>query len=206
MRHNAKHPLPEGFFNKATLAKFVARFHEWMQREFINRLSYTRIDAPLGATALTEPNGETLRDIVQGNIGIYRDATTNVPDKFLYDAFVYDSPKEKDNIQDSQVLDEVVVYGKIPRRSIRIPVYFGGTTSSDFMYVLNGADGKMSLNFISETKDVKAQLDLRQSEKLRFASAKKFFESISDENINVQFSPQLEHDGIVALIKQVIAR
>ncbi|MCI7552046.1 MAG: type III restriction-modification system endonuclease [Arcanobacterium sp.] len=205
VRYNAKRPLPEGFFNKATLGKFVTEFHEWMQREFINRFSYTRIDASLGATALTEPNGQPLRDIVQGNIGIYRDATTNVPDKFLYDAFVYDSPKEKDNIQDSDVLDEVVVYGKIPRRSIRIPVYFGGTTSPDFMYVLKGADGRTSLNFVIETKDVNAQTDLRGSEKLRFKAAKKFFESISDENINVQFSPQLKHDDIVAMIKQVVA-
>lgn len=66
-----------------------------MQYEYINRFSYARIDAPLGATALTEPNGQPLRNIVQGNIGIYRDARANVPDKFLYDAFVYDSPKEK---------------------------------------------------------------------------------------------------------------
>ncbi|MDR6938522.1 type III restriction-modification system endonuclease [Arcanobacterium hippocoleae] len=206
VRYNAKHPLPEEFFNKATLAKFVAQFHEWMQREFINRFSYTRIDAPLGATALTEPDGKPLRDIVQGNIGIYRDTSAKVPNKFLYDAFVYDSPKEKDNIQDSDALDEVVVYGKIPRRSIRVPVYFGGTTSPDFMYVLKGADGKMSLNFVIETKDVNAQSDLRESEKLRFKAAKKFFDSISDENINVQFAPQLKHDDIVALIKQVVAQ
>ncbi|WP_151528700.1 MULTISPECIES: type III restriction-modification system endonuclease [Corynebacterium] len=204
VRYNAKHPLPEGFFNKATMAKFVARFHEWMQSEFINRFSYSRIDAPLGATALTEPDGQPLRDIVQGNIGIYRDSRANVPDKFLYDAFVYDSPEEKDNIQDSDVLDEVVVYGKIPRRSIRVPVYFGGTTSPDFMYVLKGTDGKMSLNFVIETKDVNAQSDLRESEKLRFKAAKEFFKSISDEKINVQFAPQLKHDGIVSLIKKVV--
>ncbi|MBT1018305.1 type III restriction-modification system endonuclease [Canibacter sp. lx-72] len=206
VRYNAKHPLPEGFFNRVTLSRFVAQFYEWMKYEFINRFSYTRIDAPLGATALTEPSGEPLRDIVQGNIGIYRDASVNVPDKFLYDAFVYDSPKEKDNIQDSDVLDEVVVYGKIPRRSIRVPVYFGGSTSPDFMYVLKGADGKMSLNFIIETKDVDAQSDLRELEKLRFKAARRFFDSISDENIKVQFSPQLKHDDIIALIKQVVSQ
>ncbi|WP_165241509.1 type III restriction-modification system endonuclease [Corynebacterium lizhenjunii] len=206
VRYNAKHPLPERFFNKATLANFVALFHEWMQREFINRFSYTRIDAPVGATALTEPSGEPLRNIVQGNIGIYRDNCASVPNKFLYDAFVYDSPKEKDNIRDSDALDEVIVYGKIPRRSIRVPVYFGGTTSPDFMYLLKGSDGKASLNFIIETKDVKDKSDLRESEQLRFEAAKKFFESISSENINVQFSPQLKHDDIVTLIKQVAAQ
>ena len=74
------------------------------------------------------------------------------------------------------------------------------------MYVLKGADGKMSLNFIIETKDVNAHSDLRESEKLRFKAAKKFFESISEENINVEFCPQLKHDDIVTLIKQVVAQ
>lgn len=201
---NAKQKLPDGFLNKATLGKFVAEFQTWMQQEFKNRFSYTRIDGPLGATALTGTNGKPLKNIVQGNIGIYRDTDADVPEKFLYDAFVYDSPKERVTIRDS-VLDEVVVYGKIPRRSIRVPVYFGGTTSPDFMYVLQGSDGKLSLNFIVETKDVDTKADLRETEQLRIKAARKFFESINGDNITVRFMPQLKHDDIVTLIKQVVA-
>lgn len=203
-RRNAKQTLPDGFFNKATLGRFVSEFQTWMQQEFKNRFSYTRIDGPLGATALTGTNGKPLKNIVQGNIGIYRDTDADVPEKFLYDAFVYDSPKEQAAIRDS-VLDEVVVYGKIPRRSIRVPVYFGGTTSPDFMYVLNGHDGKLSLNFIVETKDVDNKADLRGTEQLRIEAARRFFESISRDDISVRFMPQLKHDDIVTLIKQVIA-
>lgn len=204
-RRNAKQKLPDGFFNKATLGRFVREFQAWMQQEFKSRFSYTRIDGPLGATALTGTDGMPLKNIVQGNIGIYRDTSANVPEKFLYDAFIYDSPKEQATIRDS-VLDEVVVYGKIPRRSIRVPVYFGGTTSPDFMYVLNGHDGKLSLNFIVETKDVDNKADLRGTEQLRIETARRFFESISSDDISVRFMPQLKHDDIVALIKQVIAQ
>ena len=204
VRRNAKQKLPDGFFNKATLGKFVAEFQTWIQQEFKSRFSYTRIDGPLGATALTGANGKPLKNIVQGNIGIERDTDADVPEKFLYDAFVYDSPKERVTIRDS-VLDEVVVYGKIPRRSIRVPVYFGGTTSPDFMYVLQGSDGNLSLNFIVETKDVDTKADLRETEQLRIKAARKFFESISGDNITVRFMPQLKHDDIVTLIKQVVA-
>lgn len=203
-RRNTKQKLPDGFFNKATLGEFVAEFQTWMQQEFKSRFSYARIDGPLGATALTGTNGKPLKNIVQGNIGIYRDTDADVPEKFLYDAFVYDSPKEQATIRDS-ILDEVVVYGKIPRRSIRVPVYFGGTTSPDFMYVLKGSDGKLSLNFIVETKDVHTKTDLRDTEQLRIKAARKFFESISADNITVRFMPQLKHDDIVTLIKQVVA-
>lgn len=203
VRRNSKEKLQEGFFNKSTLAKFVTEFQEWMQNEYIHRYSYTKIDGPLGATALTDANGEPLKDVVQGNVGIFRETDAVVPEKFLYDTFVYDSPKERDTIRDS-VQDAVVVYGKIPRRSIKVPLYFGGTTSPDFMYVLKSSDGKMSLNFIVETKDVDKKSDLRGTEEKRIAAAEYFFKEMSDANINVCFSSQLKRDDIDNLIRRVI--
>ncbi|WLQ05065.1 type III restriction-modification system endonuclease [Arthrobacter oryzae] len=204
VRRNAKTALPNDFFNKATLGEFVIRFTEWMQKEFLERFSYSRIDGLIGRTALTDADGAPLESIVQGNIGVLRDDSEKVPDKFLYDAFVYDSPKERVTIRDSK-LDEVVVYGKIPRRSIKVPLYFGGTTSPDFMYVLKRDDGKLSLNFVVETKDVDKQSDMRESEQLRMKAAKRFFESMSSESFNVTFKPQVKRDDIAVMIKQLLA-
>lgn len=203
VRRNAKKALPSDFFNKATLGVFVMQFTEWMQKEFLERFSYSRIDGLLGSTALTDAEGAPLKSIVQGNIGVLRDEGEKVPDKFLYDAFVYDSAKERDTIRDSK-LDEVVVYGKIPRRSIRVPLYFGGTTSPDFMYVLKRDDGKLSLNFVVETKDVEKHSDMRESEQLRMAAAKRFFESMSAEDFGVAFKPQVKSDDIVTMIKMLL--
>ncbi|OXT11281.1 type III deoxyribonuclease [Rothia sp. Olga] len=204
VRYNAVEKLPDLFFNKGTLSEFVAQFNLWMQENFINRFSYTRIDGPVGKTALTDVDGKPLKNIVQGNVGIYRDQNAEVPDKFLYDAFIYDSPKEQENIRDS-VMDEIVVYGKIPRRSIRVPIYFGGTSSPDFMYVLKTKDGKLSLNFVIETKDYNSEGDLRLTEKRRIEAAQKFFDSIkSNEDIQVKFAPQLKRDGIQEMLENVL--
>lgn len=51
-------------------------------------------------------------------------------------------------------IDEVVVYGKIPRRSIAIPTTTGGMYSPDFMYVVKRKSGGKELNLIVETKDI----------------------------------------------------
>lgn len=204
VRFNSKKALPANFFNKATLGEFVAQFTGWMEKEFFERFSYSRIDGVVGGTALTDADGTLLKSIVQGNIGIHRDSSAKVPEKFLYDSFVYDSPKEHDTIRDSN-LDEVVVYGKIPRNSIKVPLYFGGTTSPDFMYVLKTKAGKFSLNFIVETKDIDKHSDMRGGEKLRMAAAGKFFESMSGESLNVTFKPQVKRDDIVVMIKQLLA-
>lgn len=203
VRWNAQEPIPTDFFNKATLGEFVANFSEWMEQEFLEHFSYSRIDGIIGGTSLTDAAGVPYESIVQGNIGVHRDDMAKVPDKFLYDAFVYDSPKEHDTIRDSK-LDEIIVYGKIPRKSIRIPLYFGGTTSPDFMYVLKRGDDELSLNFVIETKDVERKSDMRESEQLRMKAAKQFFESMTTENLEVTFKPQVKREEIVVMIKQLL--
>ncbi|WP_136036343.1 type III restriction-modification system endonuclease [Microbacterium sp. K35] len=204
VRRNGQEALASDFFNKATLGEFVAQFTEWMERTFMERFSYSRIDGVTGSTPLTDANGAPLESIVQGNVGIHRDNMATVPEKFLYDAFVYDSPKEHDTIRDS-TLDEVIVYGKIPRRSVKVPLYFGGTTSPDFMYVLKREDGRLSLNFVIETKDVEKRSDMRENEQLKMTAAKRFFESMSSESFDVTFQPQVKRDDIAVMIKQLLA-
>lgn len=204
VRRNTRVSLPGDFFTKATLAKFVSKFHTWMQDTFVSRFSYVTIEGIVAATALTEANGEPLAGITQGNIGIYRDSHSQAPEKYLYDAFVYDSDLEKTNIKNSS-LNEVVVFGKIPRRSIKVPLYFGGTTSPDFMYVLRTPDGTLSLNFIVETKDVQNPNDLRGVEVFKIKAARKFFESMQQQGIKVRFEPQLKHDDIVVMLRELLA-
>ncbi|WP_166826395.1 type III restriction-modification system endonuclease [Brevibacterium limosum] len=203
VRLHAKKSLPADFFNKATLHEFVAGFTEWMESNYLERFTYSKIKGLVLGSELTDADGAPLESITQGNIGVFRDDKAIVPDKFLYDAFVYDSPKESETIRDSK-LDEVVVFGKIPRRSIKVPLYFGGTTSPDFMYVLKRDDGGLSLNFIIETKDVKKRSDLRESEKLRMTAAQRFFESMSSEGIEVTFRDQVQREDIAALIRRVL--
>src|SRR5699024_11030405 len=195
---------PADFFNKTTLQEFVARFEEWMEEHYFERFSYEKIDGLVLGTELTDADGVPLKSITQGNVGVHRDDNAKVPETFLYDTFVYDSDKERETIRDSS-LDEVIVFGKIPRRSIRVPLYFGGTTSPDFMYVLKREDGGLSLNFIIETKDVKKRSDMRESEKLRMTAERRFFESMSSEGIEVTFRDQVQREDIAALIKQVLA-
>lgn len=203
IRRNTIEPLPADFFNKTTLGQFVAEFTDWMERSFLERFSYSRIDGVAGGTVLADADGKPHKSIVQANIGMYHDDKGSVPAKFLYDAVVYDSPKENQTIRDS-VLDEIVVFGKIPKNSIKIPLYFGGTTSPDFMYVLRREDGGISLNFVVETKDVERSSDMRGTEKLKMESARRFFDTMRSESFDITFKPQLKHDDIAEMIKSLL--
>lgn len=75
-------------------------------------------------------------------------------------------------------IDEVIVYGKVPRRSIAIPTITGGTFSPGFIYVVKRKDGTKELNLVVETKDVEKKGDLREEEKLKIKYAEIFFKKI----------------------------
>ncbi|KQQ52897.1 hypothetical protein ASF68_11620 [Plantibacter sp. Leaf314] len=74
------------------------------------------------------------------------------------------------------------------------------------MYVLKGKAGKLSSNFLLETKDVEKHSDMRESEELWMRAAVKFFEAMSRDAFTVTFKPQLKRDDNVVMIKQLVIR
>ena len=195
--------IPEDFFNTNTLNSFISQYQVWLETVYINKFSYEKLDIKNSETALTDISGNIKDKILQNNLGLYKNENFQVPNKFLYDKVVYDSPLEMENIEKSNI-KEIVVFGKIPRRSIKVPLYFGGTTSPDFIYVLKREDGSLEMNLIVETKDVKNMNELRKTESFRIESAKKFFETIEKEGINVKFKKQLKKEEMVNIIKSLI--
>lgn len=200
--YNRLQTFNKNFFNKNLLANFIKKFQLWFEEAFLKRFSYKALNVNSLETALTDISGEPKEKIIQGIVGVIKDDNLSAPDNFLYDKVIFDSPKEKDTIKDSNI-DEVVVFGKIPRRSVQVPLYFGGTTSPDFMYLIKKGDNT-ELNFIIETKDVDNDSSLRGTEKFKIASAKKFFEELKKDGINVSFEKQLKDDDIVSMIKKLI--
>ena len=59
---------------------------------------------------------------------LYAEGTT--PEDYLLEEIVYDGELELINIETE--IDEVVVYSKTPKNSIRVPLMGGGTYSPDF--------------------------------------------------------------------------
>lgn len=200
--YNKYNSIDKDFFNRNSLANFIKKFQLWFEQAFLKRFSYKALNIDSLETALTDINGDAKDKIVQGVVGIIKDDNFLVPDNFLYDKVVFDSLKEKENIQNSDI-DEVVVFGKIPRRSVQVPLYFGGTTSPDFMYVIKKGDNT-EINFIVETKDVDKDSSLRGTERLKIASAKKFFEELKKYGINVSFEKQIEDDDIISMVKKLV--
>ena len=126
-------------------------------------------------------------------------------DRYLYDAYTYDSRLERSNLRASDI-DEVVVFGKIPRKSIAIPTITNESYSPDFMYMVKKTDGTKELNIIVETKGVDAPAHLRDVEKKKISCAKKFFHQLREDfpELNVNFRDQLNNQQLRTIIDEVL--
>jgi len=187
--------------NDSTVAAFCGAFNDWKNESLQGRFSYRKTAVQGRGTSLTDANGNPKKVIAQGLIGD-RISEGTPSDKYLYDAFAYDSPLELQNMRDE--ITSVTVYGKIPKRSMAIPTVAGGTYSPDFMYVVQHSDGTKVLNIIVETKDVDDESDLRGVEQVKIDCAKKFFENLTVDGYKVHFETQINNKKVKQIIEDIM--
>jgi type III restriction enzyme len=173
-------------FNKFLLDNAFSKF----------QVGYAQVSSSVHPTYFTDEQGQPYKKVKAGRLGVHFDREPTAT-HYLFDELFYDSPLEKENI----VLDieQITVFTKIPKSSIRIPVAGGGTYSPDFAYVVERKDGKKSLKFIVETKDKDAR-DLFKDEEQRIKHAENLFNQLNP-SIEIVFETQFKSQHIVDLIK-----
>jgi type III restriction enzyme len=108
-------------------------------------------------------------------LGANSDNSIEVDKRNLWSGICYDSPNPEGEISKIKPGDEILVFGKIPQRAIRIPLFTGGTTSPDFIYAIRRDDGNTEINLFIEAKSN----DLRESEQIAISSQESFFKKSS---------------------------
>lgn len=189
--------------NEHSVSNFVKLFQEWKVKKLSGRFSYSKANLPVKATSLTYADGSPKNEITQGVIGTkFIEGTPSM--KYLYDVYAFDSPLEKENLLVDGI-QEIVVYGKIPKNSIAIPTITGQSYSPDFMYVVKKTNGEKILHVIVETKDVENETSLRGIEKAKIDCAKEFFNQLSIDGYKVEFKTQLNNKRIRAVLDEVLS-
>ncbi|WP_187929636.1 DEAD/DEAH box helicase family protein [Helicobacter pylori] len=153
--------------------------------------------------AFYDENGE-IREFLDGSLGAdkYEIKNSSVREKCLYENFMQvDSEIEKDTIEESNDT-KIIVFGKLPR--VKIPIGLNQTYSPDFGYVVENNDKKVLL--VVETKGVDKKSELRPEEERKISTAKKFFEALKKQGVNIEYQTKLNDDQLSALINEVLNR
>ncbi|GAA9708298.1 type III restriction-modification system endonuclease [Helicobacter pylori] len=153
--------------------------------------------------AFYDEKGE-IREFLDGSLGVdkYEIKNSSAQEKCLYENFMQvDSEIEKDTIEESNNT-KIIVFGKLPR--VKIPIGLNQTYSPDFGYVVENNDKKVLL--VVETKGVENESELREEEKHKISIAKKFFEALKKQGVNIEYKTKMEKDQLSALINEVLNR
>ncbi|MGL2809012.1 DEAD/DEAH box helicase family protein [Helicobacter pylori] len=153
--------------------------------------------------AFYDEKGE-IREFLDGSLGAdkYEIKNSNAQEKCLYENFMQvDSEIEKDTIEESNDT-KIIVFGKLPR--VKIPIGLNQTYSPDFGYVVENNDKKVLL--VVETKGVDKKSELRPEEERKISTAKKFFEALKKQGVNIEYETKLSNDQLSALINEVLNR
>ena len=201
-KYFSTHRYAPGLINEESMTRFIEKFNGWKAKNITGLVRYRQADYKSRETSLTDINGKLRDEIPTGNIGVYVEHGDPAP-RYLYDTIAYDSDLEREDIKTK--CDEIVVYGKIPRRSVAIPT-LDGTYSPDFMYVVKRKDGKDEMNIVVETKGVNSGDALRIVEKMKIDCARKFFEQLKDDGFNVSFKEQTNNTKMLAIISSLLGQ
>lgn len=139
------------YINEKTLANLIQSFN----KQFNDRIRTSYSYVPLkfsGSTSIYNAKKQDFVDEVEANVlGVYSIQSTT-DDKYLYDRppLRYDSTDPELKILQRTYGDKITVFGKLPKRAIKIPRYDNGTTTPDFLFKID-REGK-SVYVIIETK------------------------------------------------------
>jgi type III restriction enzyme len=186
------------FLNTTTIRVLKHGFDKFMLYKSIDKfgITYQKIAHTVHPTKLTNEQGEPLEEIDASDIGKAYSEKEVVAKSYYFEELFYDSELEKENIKTD--IDEVVVFTKIPKNSIKIPVAGGETYSPDFAYVLKTKNGEKRLYFVLETKNVPSQNELKQEELQKIKHAQIFFRD------KIKFETQFNDKKIVQLIQEIL--
>ena len=185
----------KNYLNLSTIYILKNEFNRYLLENAISKfsISYKKVESSVHPTKFTDEKGD-IKDVSPKDLGV-QSIAGDTAREYLFDEIFYDSELEKENI--IKEISEVVVFTKIPKNSIKIPVAGGGTYSPDFAYIINKKDGKSRLNFIIETKN-KHKSELALSEKQKIKHAQKLF---SGSGFDIKFETQFENQKILEVIR-----
>lgn len=189
------------YLNERTIHTIQSGFDRWLLLHSFSAFSvdYQRVGGSIHPTKFTDNQGNALEEVNAADLGTQHDEEKNPLAGFLFDSVFFDSELEHENITDNEV-QEVTVFTKIPKNSIKIPVAGGGTYSPDFAYIVKTQSGE-TLNLILESKNVADSDSLRMEEGKKIKHAQKLFADIGSET-KVVFKTQFEGEKVAEMLRQ----
>lgn len=163
------------YLNINSLNNIIENWHNKLISEFNIEYTYQ----PLDFTASTSifKNDEFVKDIHSFYLGNKKIGNIEDDKRNLFEPPLYQDSALEEDILRTNLSKEIFVFGKLPRKAIRVPLYTGATSTPDFIYVTKKEDGIL-LTALIEAKAT--EQDRRATEKIAINAQNKYFAALEN--------------------------
>ena len=173
------------YLSQPSLDNLVREFKHRFDDSFAQRYVYQALDFQ-ASTSIFDARRQAFKDDITAEmLGANADDSAIDDPRYLYELppLRYDSADPELALLKHHYPAKVTVFGKLPKRAIQVPKYTGGTTTPDFVYMVEREDAS-HVYLLVETKAE----NMRVGDQALVDMQRKFFAMLKHEAVNVEFA------------------
>lgn len=171
------------YLSEVSLQNITREFKKRFNEVFRQTYEYKKLDFQ-ARTSLYNPETDSFVDDLNAEtLGVNIDHQALEDNRYLYEVppMRYDSVTPERELLRHDYHDKVTVFGKIPRRAIQVPKYTGGSTTPDFIYMIERED-ETSVYLLVETKAENMRIEDQRIVEVQ----KKFFDNLKEHAVEFE--------------------
>lgn len=181
------------YINEKTLGNLIRTFNNQFNERIKTSYSYEPLNFSSSTSIYNAKKQEFVDSVPASVLGVYQSNSTS-DEKYLYDRppLRYDSADPELKILQRSYGPKISVFGKLPKKAIKIPRFDNGTTTPDFIFKIE--HGNKPIYLVIETKAENMRLG---DEEIRIIQ-QKYFDHLKESGVYYQMatSEQEVHDLI----------
>lgn len=180
-----KYNSDERFLSELSLNNIIREFNKRFEERYSQSYEYKKLDFS-ATTTIYDSEMSEFKDWVDANyLGTNVENNIQTEGRFLYERppVRYDSATPELELLRRDYGENVTVFGNLPKKAIQVPKYTGGTTTPDFVYMIEN-DKREAKYLIVETKAE----NMRIGDKSIGEIQKNFFDTLNNLNIKYQLA------------------
>ena len=149
----------KNYINENTLSNLIRTFNKQFNDRIRQSYSYEPLDFVSSTSIYNAKKHEFVDSLPANVLGIYVSDHSTADKAYLYDRppLRYDSADPELKILNRTYSPKISVFGKLPKKAIKIPRFDNGTTTPDFIFMVE--NNNKSAYLIIETKAENMRLD-----------------------------------------------
>lgn len=181
------------YINEKTLGNLISTFNNQFNERIKTSYSYEPLNFSSSTSIYNAKKQEFVDSVPASVLGVYQSDSTSDP-TYLYDRppLRYDSADPELKILKRSYGPKISVFGKLPKKAIKIPRFDNGTTTPDFIFKIE--HGKKPIYLVIETKAENMRLGDEEIHTIQ----QKYFDHLKESGVYYRMatSEQEVHDLI----------